>query len=367
VPIIHTATPDSIAAAAEHLRRGELVAMPTETVYGLAGAALDPRAVERIFALKGRPPDNPLIVHVRSIEEARSLTSGWDSRAEALGQRFWPGPLTLVLPAVASIPRTVTAGRSTVALRVPGHPAALALLDAFGAPLAAPSANRSGRISPTTAAHVAEEFAESDLLILDGGACSVGIESTVLELATPPAEGSATAALRRLLRPGVISPEAIEALVGTVTRVAASSQEASPGTRWTHYAPRAPARLLPRAALRRLGRESLAERVLILIGPQGATSQQESSLREGGPGRSLSGSQSPSFSSSLRTVIMPRHASSYATMLYGALREADSVQPREILIEEPPLAGEPAERGLWMAIDDRLRRACAAATAQDSA
>ncbi|MDQ1473037.1 MAG: L-threonylcarbamoyladenylate synthase [Bryobacterales bacterium] len=217
-----------IDEAADLLRNGRLVAFPTETVYGLGANALDPAAVQRIFEAKGRPLTSPLIVHVASIEMARQLALEWPDKAEALARKFWPGPLTIIVPKQAFIPDIVTAGLPSVGLRMPAHPVALELLRATGLPLAAPSANRFTQLSPTTAQHVREGLGSAVDLILDGGPCTVGIESTVLSLAgdTP-----------RILRSGIISQPEIEALVGPVDTGAGAE---SPGQHPKHYSPRTP-------------------------------------------------------------------------------------------------------------------------------
>ena len=206
---------DLIARAAEILRSGGLVAFPTETVYGLGADATNPDAVRRIFAAKGRPTTNPLIVHVADIETAKRYAATWSDAAQTLAAVWWPGPLTLVVPKAASIVPEVTAGRETVGLRVPDHPLALELLRAFGGAVAAPSANRSNRVSPTTAGHVLEELAGSVDLILDGGPCTVGIESTVLDLTTD---------VPTILRPGGVSRGQLEAILGRVDDAAWSLQ-----------------------------------------------------------------------------------------------------------------------------------------------
>lgn len=229
-------TDSEITRAAEILRAGGLVAFPTETVYGLGAHALDERAVARIFEVKSRPRFDPLIVHVASREAIARLVTEWPAQAQRLAERFWPGPLTLVLPKAPFVPDLVTAGCSTVAVRIPDHPVAQALLRAADVPVAAPSANPFGRISPTTAAHVREQLGDRIDLILDGGPCRVGVESTVLQL---------TADGPLLLRPGGTTVEEIEELIGPV-RIAApadvvpASGLASPGALPTHYAPRTP-------------------------------------------------------------------------------------------------------------------------------
>ena len=197
--------PDVIAHAAARLARGELVAFPTETVYGLGADALDPDAIARIFAAKGRPAWNPVIAHVADADAARALCAEWPAGAQRLADAFWPGPLTLVLPKRAIVPDIATAGLDAVGVRVPAHPVALALLRAFGRPIAAPSANRFTRVSPTTAAHVVTSLGDRVSLVLDGGACDVGIESTVVDLA---------GATPTLLRPGAVTRGQLEAVLG---------------------------------------------------------------------------------------------------------------------------------------------------------
>lgn len=219
----------AVRQAAELLRAGGLVAFPTETVYGLGANALDPRAVERVFTAKGRPATNPLIVHVADRGQAVALTTDWSPTAERLAAAFWPGPLTLVLTKHPSIPSSVTAGGPTVAIRVPAHPVALALLREVGIPVAAPSANRSGELSPTTADHVRRSLGDQVDLILDGGACPGGLESTVVDVSGP---------VVRLLRPGLISVAQLEALVGPVQIGGnVSGPLPSPGLLAKHYSP----------------------------------------------------------------------------------------------------------------------------------
>ncbi|PVA09624.1 threonylcarbamoyl-AMP synthase [Pelagivirga sediminicola] len=224
-----------IAAAAALLAAGDLVAIPTETVYGLAGDARNGTAVARIFEAKGRPSFNPLIVHVADAEMARAYAD-WTDTAQRLADAFWPGPLTLVLPlrAGSGLSALVTAGHGSVALRVPAHPVAGALLRSFGGPLAAPSANPSGRISPTSAAHVANGLGGRIAAILDGGACDVGVESTIVGLTGAPT----------LLRPGGLPSEAIEEVIGTrLTRRHGDAAITAPGQMSSHYAPNAQIRL----------------------------------------------------------------------------------------------------------------------------
>ena len=230
---VEAAGAESIRAAAALLRAGGLVAFPTETVYGLGANALDPEAVARIYAAKGRPPANPVIVHVLGADAARYLVAGWPARAARLAEAFWPGPLTLVLAKSHLVPEIVTAGGPTVALRSPAHPVARALLEACGLPLAAPSANRSGMLSPTTAAHVEASLGDRVPLILDGGPCAGGIESTVLDL-TGPAP--------RVLRPGLVGVAELAAVLGEAVGLGGAGAGAlmSPGLLASHYAPRTP-------------------------------------------------------------------------------------------------------------------------------
>lgn len=221
-----------ILKAGERIREGRLVAFPTETVYGLGANALNPDAVARIFEAKGRPHFDPLIVHVKRLADLEALVSSFPETATRLAERFWPGPLTLVLPKTSLVPDLVTSGLPTVAVRIPRHPVAQQLLEAAGVPIAAPSANRFGRLSPTTAAHVCEQLGERIDYILDGGPCDVGVESTVLDLTTNPP---------RLLRPGGV---ALEDLVEVIGDIATASQirdceiPAAPGMLTQHYAPR---------------------------------------------------------------------------------------------------------------------------------
>ena len=239
---ILTADPDGFSCAASILRKGGLVAFPTETVYGLGGDARNDLAVARIFEAKGRPRFNPLIVHVHSVETAQQFVE-WSHDADVLASAFWPGPLTLVLPlrVDAGLSPLVTAELSSLAVRVPEHPAARGLLEAFGGPVAAPSANPSGRISPTTAAHVEAGLSGRIEAILDGGACGVGVESTIVGLTGTPS----------LLRPGGLPAEIIEQALGTRLELHGEGDPlTAPGQMLSHYAPRVPLRLNATAAPR---------------------------------------------------------------------------------------------------------------------
>jgi L-threonylcarbamoyladenylate synthase len=302
-----------IEAAARLLRAGHLVAFPTETVYGLGANALDPEAVARIYAVKGRPPTSPLIVHVSSIDMAQSLVTRWSAIADQLAHRFWPGPLTLVLEKQKTIPSIVTAGLSTVGLRVPAHPVALELIRAAGVPLAAPSANRFTQLSPTTADHVRRSLGSDVDLILDGGPCEVGIESTVLSLA-----GSHPV----LLRPGGIARVEIEAIIGPIaiaTEVVGAHP--SPGMHPRHYSPR----------------------TRLLLVKNGEVPDQ-------GNGIYLQRERSPSRSD-IAVIQMPSTAAEYAAALYSKLHEADEAAHDWIAVDLPP------ETPDWEAVHDRFRRA----------
>jgi len=296
--------PLSVQEAAARIRNGGIVAFPTETVYGLGANALDAKAVARIFEVKRRPPSSPLIVHVSSIEMARGLAADWTSQAEDLAQSYWPGPLTIVLPKAPQVPDIVTAGLPTVGIRMPAHPVAIRLIELAGVPVAAPSANRFTGLSPTTAEHVREAFGD-EVEVLDDGPTRVGIESTVVSLAT----GRPV-----LLRPGMISLGAIEA-------VSASAGEAhpSPGMHARHYSPRT--------------------RLLLVNGPAELPDRR---------GAYMWWRQVGIVSRSIR---MPADPAAYAARLYIVLHELDREKWPWIAVEMPP------SRPDWAAIRDRLTRA----------
>jgi len=235
---IVAATPEGIALAAARLRGGDLVAMPTETVYGLAGNAADPQAVAKIFATKGRPADHPLIVHVLGADDLPRWAARIPDAAQALARAFWPGPLTMILPRAAGVHDLVTGAQPSVGLRCPSHPVARALLQAFGGAVAAPSANKFGRISPTRADHVAADYPDEDLLVLDGGEAEVGVESTIVDLSRIEEAGVV------LLRPGAITPAQIEAVIGLPVRAPDAAAPRASGTLASHYAPRKPLSLV---------------------------------------------------------------------------------------------------------------------------
>lgn len=315
------ATSAEIHRAAQALRRGELVVFPTETVYGVGAHALDPVAVARIFAAKGRPSDNPLIVHAADRTKARSLVSSWPAMAERLAGHFWPGPLTLVLPRAPNVPNVVTAGLDTVAVRVPSHPIARKLLEDAGVPVAAPSANRSGAPSPTRVEDARTDLGEAVSVYLDGGAATIGLESTVIDLhENRPA----------LLRPGAITRKALEDVVGPVTMPRKGEPARSPGLLHRHYAPRAKLRLVAPAAVARTAADLRAKglRVAVVAGredaPRGADTRVPGSRAD---------------------------AEAWARALYSLLRDLDREGYDAVVVEEIPA------EGLGEAVLDRLRRA----------
>lgn len=314
-------SPAEIDRAAQLLRNGKLVAFPTETVYGLGANALDANAVARIYSAKCRPSTTPVIVHVSSIEMAKSLVAdaaAWPQTAEQLARKFWPGPLTLVLLKSAAIPDVVTAGLSTVGLRMPSHPVALALIEAAGVPLAAPSANRFTHLSPTTAEHVRRSLGDDVDYILDGGPCGVGIESTVLSLAGRPT----------LLRPGGISRAQLEAVIGPIdsARPPGADAHPAPGMHARHYSPRTPLFLIANGEL---------------------------PTPEKGKGIYLQHTRPAKRNSNAHAEVcqMPHSAPDYAARLYSALHEADDAHVDWIAVDLPPTTPD------WEAVHDRLRRA----------
>jgi len=316
-----TVSEAAVAAAADRLRAGEPVAFPTETVYGLGADTFNTAALERVYALKGRPADNPLIAHVLDADQARRVAAVWEDRCELLANSCWPGPLTIVVPRAAGVPRIATAGWPSIAVRAPAHPVARRLLDAFGGPISAPSANRSGGVSPTTAGHVAADFADhADLLVLDGGPCTVGIESTVVDL---------TGDVPRLLRPGPVGIERLRAMLGEVTVPDSVAQAPSPGTTPRHYAPQTPTAIVDAAALAGRLAETTAPATVLCF---------------------AAATVPPPH----RAIEMPPTPEAYAARLYAALREADRAGPQRILVVRPP-----SVEGLWKAIGDRLQRATA--------
>ena len=336
--ILSTHTPELFAVAVGRvvalLRAGEVVALPTETVYGLAANALDARAVARIYEVKGRPARNPVIVHVASRELARECVREWPATAEVLARSFWPGPLTMVLPRGAGIPDVVTAGGDTVGVRWPSHPFIQAVIRECGFPLAAPSANPANRVSPTNAAHVAKWLGGKIPLIVDGGQSQVGIESAVVDLvAAPP----------RMLRPGMIGEAAVNAaLAGVGVRLAGVGAEGggggalrSPGQLDVHYAPRARLVVCGWANEAELGRR------LRELGVNAATATV------------VAHTQVPMGGGYGRVSVIPHDAEAFARAIYGELHQADEAGSEWIVVEALPDAAE------WRGIADRLRRAAA--------
>jgi L-threonylcarbamoyladenylate synthase len=327
-----------MAEAVERLRAGGLVAFPTETVYGLGANALDSEAVARIFAAKGRPSNNPLIVHVPDVAAARELAGEWPEAAEKLAAKFWPGPLTLVVQKAKTVPDIVTASGPTVGLRVPNHPVALELLRASDIPIAAPSANRSEEVSPTTAQHVANSLGlyVDDLLILDGGPCVVGLESTVLDVTAEPPH---------ILRPGMVT----EAMVSEVSGDAPEERERkeiarSPGQMHRHYAPKVPLLIL---SIDRF-RDELASGDGVIFHsvnpgrkPNSILDSHFNRARFGGPNLWI------------KEIFLSPVVEEYASRLYAALRDLEQAKVERIIVEEPPRTPE------WAAVHDRLRRATA--------
>ena len=316
---------NEIARAADLLRAGDLVAFPTETVYGLGADASNPDAVRKIFAAKGRPAEHPVIVHLPSVERLEHWAKDIPKEVYTLAETFWAGPLTLILKRSARVSNAVTGGQDTVGVRVPGHPLALKLLEAFGGGLAAPSANRFGRISPTMAAHVRAELGDKVEMILDGGACAVGLESTILDMSSARA---------RLLRPGAISLSQLaevlgeEPLVGTDMNTGKGKESVpkAPGTLESHYAPATPVMIA----------ESLTDYLGENRGKKLAV---------------LARSQQPAWLESERWLILPGMPEAYGRELYAGLRELDEAACDEIVVEAVPDLPE------WLAVRDRLRRA----------
>ncbi len=315
-------TADALHRAVEILRRGGLVGLPTETVYGLAADAENELAVRRIFAVKGRPSTHPLIVHLGTSEAVRDWVSRLPPEAEALAAAFWPGPLTLVLPRSRRASDAVTGGQGTVAVRVPAHPVALALLRSFGGGLAAPSANHFGRVSPTRAAHVVADLGEEVDLVLDGGPSSVGVESTIVDLSGPVAA---------LLRPGGVAREALEKVLGRRLPIRAAGEVRAPGMLPSHYAPRAGLVLAGRNQAGQLARAlSAAGRRVALCSPASVDAP---------PG--------------VVHLRLPEDVTELARSLYEVLRSVDAAGVDVAVMVLPE------EGGLGLAVLDRLRRAAA--------
>lgn len=314
-----------IQQAAHILKAGGVVAFPTETVYGLGADAENTQALARLYAIKGRPTNHPVIVHLACKEQLADWAVDIPAEAFALADAFWPGPLTLILKKADKVPDAVTGGQDTVGIRVPDHPVTLALLEAFGGGMAGPSANRFGRLSPTTAAHVRDDLGEDVDSVLEGGACQVGVESTIVAFRD---------GLPVILRPGMITAEQIQAILASAVSLesqkkvggqSGSTVSRAPGTLASHYAPRTPTRLLAAEALLNL--------------PTGA--------RVG----VLAFSQKPEPLQNIDWVVMPASPDAYAQLLYGKLRELDAANLSEIWVEQVP------DESGWFAVKDRLSRA----------
>jgi L-threonylcarbamoyladenylate synthase len=323
-------SPEALARAAEVLRSGGLVAFPTETVYGLGADAANTDAIKKIYAAKGRPRNHPLIVHLGSASQVSNWAIDVPLAAERLAKRFWPGALTLIFRRALHVNDLVTGGQDTIALRVPSHPVAQALLASFGGGIAAPSANRYGRVSATRAEHVRTEFGSAVDCVLDGGACDLGIESTIVDVSGPqPA----------LLRPGSISARELEAVLGMPLGAPGSQSPRAPGTLPKHYAPRTPLMLIE------------ADLLLELAGSMARQNQRVAVLARSAL-RPVAGD--------ITWIAAPADARGYAHELYSNLRTLDAAGCAAILVEQPPLATE------WAAIQDRLMRAAAGSAVPDA-
>jgi L-threonylcarbamoyladenylate synthase len=316
----------AVARAVELLRAGEVVALPTETVYGLAANALEAKAVARIYEIKGRPAHNPVIVHVASAEMARRCVAAWPAAAEKLAKAFWPGPLTMVLPRAKQIPDIVTAGGETVGVRWPSHPFIQEVIRACDFPIAAPSANLSNQISPTNAEHVAKQLKLP--LIVDGGQAQVGIESTVIDLTVNPP---------RLLRPGMIHEQALAAVTGEIATGASGEGGTlkSPGQLTKHYAPR-------------------GKLVILKWRDDADLNSQVAAMGTGLAKRHvMAHTHIPSQAGFSSVSVIPHDAEAFAPALYAELHRCDELGAELIIVEAPPETSE------WRGIADRLKRASA--------
>ena len=359
----------AVSRAADLLRAGQLVALPTETVYGLAANALDAKAVRHIFEAKGRPAHNPIIVHVSSLAMARRCVSDWPNAADRLARAFWPGPLTLVLPKADTIPPIVTAGGETVGVRWPSHPFVQAVIRACGFPLAAPSANRSTQVSPTNARHVVKDLGGRIPLVVDGGACQVGIESAVLDLTADPP---------RVLRPGMIHEESLRATLGKRgTRSAERGTKAQLGKRGTRNAERGVEDQLGKRGTRNAecGVESqtvgrtpelrspgllprhYSPRAKLVLLRWANDAELRARLAEFGPrlrpAHIVAHTRIPSGERFEHVSVIPHDPEAFARALYAELHRCNEAGARLIVVEALPDTPE------WRAISDRLRRAAA--------
>jgi L-threonylcarbamoyladenylate synthase len=334
--VLSTQTPElfqkAVRQAVELLRVGEVIALPTETVYGLAANALDSKAVSKIFKAKGRPANNPIIVHVASVEMAKRCVAKWPTTADKLAKSFWPGPLTLVLPRANEIPNIVTAGGTTVGIRWPSHPFIQAVIRECGFPLAAPSANLSGCVSPTNAGHVRKQLGGKIPLIVDGGQSQIGIESTVLDLTVSPPQ---------ILRPGMIHGESLlAALADCGLRIAdcglkTSGVLRSPGLLKKHYSPKA------KLVVLHWRDETDLRSQLSTFNPQPSTCF------------FIAHTHIPSAEGFAGVSVIPHDAEAFARAIYAELHRCDEMGVKIVVVEAPPALPE------WSGIADRLRRAAA--------
>ena len=313
----------------ELLRAGEVIALPTETVYGLAANALDSKAVSKIFTIKGRPANNPIIIHIASVEMAKRCVAKWPTTANKLAKSFWPGPLTLVLPRANEIPSIVTAGGTTVGIRWPSHPFIQAVIRQCDFPLAAPSANLSSRVSPTNAEHVRKQLGGKIPLIVDGGQSQVGIESVVLDLSVSPPQ---------VLRPGMIHAESLAAVCGKVQsskHKVQGSELRSPGLLERHYSPRA--------------------KLVVLNWRDEADLKLQLATRHLSPVTChvIAHTRIPSVEDFARVSVVPHDAEAFARAIYAELHRCDEAGAKLIVVEAPPELPE------WLGIADRLKRAAA--------
>jgi L-threonylcarbamoyladenylate synthase len=314
------ATDQEIEKAAEILRAGGLVAFPTETVYGLGADASNPAAVKKIFAAKGRPVDHPVIVHIADMSELKHWAAEVPRAAWLLAEKFWPGPLTMVLKRSPHVNDLISGGQNSIGLRVPGHPVAQQLLKAFGGGIAAPSANKFGRLSPTTAEHVREELGNAVEMVLDGGPCDVGIESTIVDLTLePPA----------ILRPGRVSAQQITDALLVPLGESAADRPRVPGSLASHYAPRAPLKLVQPDEIENYVRRQVVQPPVAVVARRGRPRDSKVALWQ----------------------VAPETPEEYARVLYATLRRLDDAGCRLIVVEALPPLPE------WAAVRDRLDRA----------
>lgn len=314
------ATEQEIGKAAEVLRAGGLVAFPTETVYGLGADASNPAAVKKIFAAKGRPADHPVIVHIADMSELKHWAAEVPRAAWLLAEKFWPGPLTMVLKRSPNVSDLISGGQNTIGLRVPGHPVAQQLLKAFGGGIAAPSANKFGSLSPTTAEHVRQELGNAVEIVLDGGPCEVGIESTIVDLSRePPA----------ILRPGRVSAQQIADALLVPLGEPAVDRPRVPGSLASHYAPRTPLKIVHADEIESYVRPQVVPPPVAVLARRGRPRDSKVALWQ----------------------VAPETPEEYARLLYGTLRRLDDARCRLIVVEALPQLPE------WTAVRDRLDRA----------